>query len=150
MRTSVWANGCLSLLARLTPLKVITVGGIENDGSLWDQTTPEGNGNALGSITVSLAANEQCASSIDPNGSQTASGTSFAAPQVAGPAAYFMSFSSLQNQLERGGMTQVPLNVKNYIEQAAYYRGGGNHTLLHITWQRYWQRGGHAEERRPK
>jgi subtilisin family serine protease len=108
---------------------LITVGGIENDGSLWIDTTPEGNGPSPGSITVSLAANVQCASSTISNGVQTAKGTSFAAPQVAGIAAYFLSLPSLKAQLQQGGMSQVAQNVKNYIVQAAFRRGADSNPL---------------------
>jgi hypothetical protein len=108
---------------------LITVGGIEDDGSLWAATTPEGTGANPGSITVSLAAKGQCASSTEPHGSQEFSGTSFAAPQVAGLAAYFMSLPGLQAQLQQGGRAHVPQNVKNYIAQAAFRRRSPNNPL---------------------
>jgi subtilisin family serine protease len=105
---------------------LITVGGINNDGSLWPDTTPEGK---AGSITVSLTANVKCASSTDPNGSQQNSGTSFAAPQVAGLAAYFMSLPSLASQFQSGGIRQVAQRVKDYIVQSAYHRGSASNPL---------------------
>jgi hypothetical protein len=108
---------------------LITVGGINYDGSLWPETTPEGIGSNSGSITVSLAADVQCASNTDPNGSQQAIGTSFAAPQVAGLAAYFMSLPSLQSQFQSGGIRRVAQNVKDYIVQAAYNRPSASNPL---------------------
>lgn len=99
---------------------LITVGGIENDGTWWDSTSPKAGGN--GSITVSLAAHVTCASSGDPAGFRTQVGTSFAAPQVAGLAAYFLSLPILQARLHTGGYGRVAQNVKDYIVQAANRR----------------------------
>jgi subtilisin family serine protease len=99
--------------------ELITVGGINLDGSLWPETTiDDGSG---GSMTVSLVASDVlCAASEGTDRTDTRHGTSFAAPQVAGLAAYFMSLPSLQGTLRP---PKTPLKVKNYIVNAAFKRG---------------------------
>ncbi|KAK4694278.1 hypothetical protein P7C71_g3279, partial [Lecanoromycetidae sp. Uapishka_2] len=98
---------------------LITVGGTYNNGYLWEATRPQNGG--PGSIDIyAQAYNVTCASSTDPHGSRIDSGTSFAAPAVAGLAAYFLQLPELQGQLNVPG--QVAMNVKKYLIQRAYER----------------------------
>ena len=94
---------------------LITVGGTYNNGYLWEETRPIAGG--AGSIDIYAQADQiHCASSTDPNGFVVKDGTSFAAPAIAGLAAYFLSLPALRAQLT------TPQAVKNYIVQQGYER----------------------------
>ena len=105
--TSCWNNDIITVVAagndgllgrsldESTPQKVgtannglITVGGVKNNGVLDLQTTYRAG--LLGSMTVYAVSKNVVTADFNNNaGSLTAQGTSFAAPAVAGLAAYF-------------------------------------------------------------
>lgn len=93
---------------------LITVGGTDADGNLWKGTTPDlGRGGSI--TTYAQAFHVVMASGVQgaaANAEQTDDGTSFAAPAVAGLAAYFFSITSLASQWHAGTIAQ---DVKNYI-----------------------------------
>ncbi|KAF2721518.1 hypothetical protein K431DRAFT_346376 [Polychaeton citri CBS 116435] len=97
---------------------LITVGGVNAKGALSIQTTFDaGKG---GSITVyALAESVDVATHTDNSGSLQRGGTSFAAPAVAGLAAYFASLPSLDARWIEG---QVAVQMKRYISEYAYVR----------------------------
>ncbi|KAK3049051.1 hypothetical protein LTR09_009705 [Extremus antarcticus] len=102
---------------------LITVGGIQNDGSIWPQSVRQG---TRGSLTISaVSAALTCASNQDVSGTQQRDGTTFAAPQVAGLVAYFMSIPSLYSQFSAGGAKGVPAAVKKYLTDVGYSRAAG-------------------------
>jgi subtilisin family serine protease len=75
---------------------LITVGGVEMDGSLFTLTNPDlGLG---GSISIYAPARDVlCASTDSDSAFKSVSGTSVAAPAVAGMAAYFFSLQELDS-----------------------------------------------------
>ncbi|KAF1981896.1 subtilisin-like protein [Aulographum hederae CBS 113979] len=98
---------------------LITVGGLRRDGSLWPHTTPDDHV-LTGSMTLYAQAEDVVRADADSlRGSVTESGTSFAAPAVAGLAAYFLSLPSLQGKFRPGS---VSTDVKKYLVQHAYQR----------------------------
>lgn len=96
---------------------LITVGGTDRDGNLWKGTTPDlGNG---GSITTYAQAYQVEVASGGLGYSHTVDGTSFAAPAVAGLAAYFFGIKSLANQWQTNS---IPQNMKDYITSKHWQR----------------------------
>ena len=97
---------------------LITVGSVHVDGVLDTQTTLDANQG--GSITVYAVSQPVVVASKDDNrATLTESGTSLAAPAVAGLAAYFASLTSLDEQWKQGS---VATDMKNYIKTSAYVR----------------------------
>ena len=80
---------------------LITVGGVEMDGSLFTLTNPDlGMG---GSISIYAPARDVlCASTGSDSATRLVSGTSVAAPAVAGMAAYFFSLQELDSNWPAG------------------------------------------------
>lgn len=76
----------------------IVVGGTYHDGSIWESTTPPGArpGSPASDATISVWAQADDVYTCDANGAPDAmrlrEGTSFAAPQVAGLAAYMLMY----------------------------------------------------------
>jgi hypothetical protein len=85
---------------------LITVGGVERDGSLFTASNPDlGNG---GSISIYAAAREVLVATPDSDTSTgMLDGTSLAAPAVAGMAAYFFSLSDLNANWPQGNIARA-------------------------------------------
>lgn len=85
---------------------LITVGGLEKDGSLYPDTTSDrGNGGAL---TVYAAARDVLTASPEGDSATILStGTSVAAPAVAGMAAYFFSIADLDANWPEGSVARA-------------------------------------------
>lgn len=85
---------------------LITVGGLEKDGSLYKDTTPDrGNG---GSLSIYAAARDVKVASHQGDAEfTTGTGTSLAAPAVAGMASYFFSISQLDANWPQGSVAQA-------------------------------------------
>jgi hypothetical protein len=105
-------------LATITPQnygtaanQLITVGGVADTGVFADRTTRDlGTG---GSISVYALSESVVGASYQSNtGTMSQDGTSFAAPAVAGLAAYFGALPSLSSQFTAGNVAQ---QMKNYI-----------------------------------
>jgi hypothetical protein len=94
------------------------VGGVESNGMLYDITTfDRGIG---GSISVYAVSKDVSAAKFDTiTGVVTYPGTSFAAPAVAGLAAYFASLPSLADQFPDHSVATA---MKQYIIRHAYQR----------------------------
>jgi subtilisin family serine protease len=106
-------NGAPASLGRTTPQNLgttdnalITVGGVEKDGSLFRDSNPNlGDG---GSITLYAAARDVLVANIGSDtDTTTATGTSMAAPAVAGMAAYFFSLSELDANWPQGNVARA-------------------------------------------
>lgn len=106
-------NDAPTSLSMITPQNLgttdnalITVGGVEKDGSLFTLTNPDlGNG---GSITIYGAAREVLVASTDSDtATTTVDGTSVAAPAIAGMAAYFFSLSELDANWPDGNIARA-------------------------------------------
>ena len=97
---------------------LITVGGVDKDGVLHDITTLDAHSG--GSISVYAMSKDVVGADYKTNsGSITEDGTSFAAPAVAGLAAYFASLPNLGNQWTQGSVATA---MKAYIVKYAYVR----------------------------
>jgi hypothetical protein len=104
---------------------LIVVGAVDNVGN----TATFSQGGPL--LHVSAPGNKiTCANST--GGSKTGSGTSYAAPQVAGLIAYFMSLPG--NGLGSIGSGQIPGNVKNLLISSASYprKSGGDNVIWNM------------------
>jgi len=106
-------NDAPTSLAMVTPQNLgttdnalITVAGVERDGSLFVDSNPDlGTG---GSITVYAAARLVLVASTDSDTSTTMlNGTSLAAPAVAGMAAYFFSLPELDSNWPQGSIARA-------------------------------------------
>ena len=106
-------NDAPTSLAMVTPQNLgttdnalITVAGVERDGSLFTNSNPVlGTG---GSITVYAAAREVLVASTDSDTSTTMlTGTSLASPAVAGMAAYFFSLPELDANWPQGSIARA-------------------------------------------
>jgi hypothetical protein len=106
-------NQAPTSLAMVTPQNLgttdnalITVGGVEKDGSLFTDSNPDlGTG---GSITIYAAARQVLVASIDSDTATTmADGTSVAAPAIAGLSAYFFSLSELDANWPAGNIARA-------------------------------------------
>jgi len=106
-------NDAPTSLAMITPQNqgttdngLITVAGVERDGSLFTDSNPDlGTG---GSITIYAAARSVLVASTDSDTSTTTlDGTSLAAPAVAGMAAYFFSLSELDANWPQGSVARA-------------------------------------------
>lgn len=86
--------------------RLITVGGVEKNGILFSPTCPNlGNG---GSLTIYAAARDvKCAGQTADDAFTTGTGTSLAAPAVAGMAAYFFGISKLDDLWPAGRVAQA-------------------------------------------
>lgn len=116
-------EGFLSTLGETIPQRLgspgnalLLVGGVEQNGRYWAGTTDEEGG----TIDISaVAVNVEV-----PHGSNAGYlqgiGTSFAAPQVAGLAAYFLSSPALASQLQVQG--QVAMRMKNFLIDGSFPR----------------------------
>ena len=126
--------GCLG-----TPTNpLITVGAANLDGTRWEGTTQE----TGGSITTWAPGHDIKCPANEDSGFQVRHGTSLAAPQIAGLAAYFMSLG--QDELPREPLTsdefarmpfqgpnlhikgKVSQSVKDYIHTMGYRRSPDN------------------------
>jgi hypothetical protein len=106
-------NQAPTSLAMITPQNLgtadnalITVGGVEKDGSLFTDSNPDlGTG---GSISIYAAARQVLVASIASDTATTmADGTSLAAPAVAGMSAYFFSLSELNANWPQGSIARA-------------------------------------------
>ena len=106
-------NDAPTSLAMVTPQNLgttdnalITVAGVERDGSLFTNSNPDlGTG---GSITVYAAARLVLVASTESDTSTTMlNGTSLAAPAVAGMAAYFFSLPGLDANWPQGSIARA-------------------------------------------
>ena len=100
-------------LDRITPQNLgttdnglITVGGVEKNGALFPDTNPDlGSG---GSISIYAAARDVLVAGIDSDSATTeVTGTSLAAPAVAGMAAYFFSLQELDANWPGGSVARA-------------------------------------------
>lgn len=106
---------------------LITVGGVDASGFLWAKTTPDLGQGQGGSISLYAQAYQLTLASGDPNAGADGTvsnqeGTSFAAPAVAGLAAYFFSLPSLSGEWHAGSIAQ---NMKDYLVAQAWQRQDG-------------------------
>ncbi|KAF9876860.1 hypothetical protein CkaCkLH20_05706 [Colletotrichum karsti] len=117
---------------------LITVGGVHADGTLWHNSEPEGrstegvdaNSGGRGSVTVYAQSKDVIACNGDPSdtvGTTPRDGTSFAAPAVAGLAAYFLGhpyysgiFTHDASALPEHG--SVGLRMKNFLQVWASFQ----------------------------
>lgn len=106
-------DGVSSFLDQTTPQNLgtsdnalITVGALEKDGSLYTDTTPDrGNG---GSISIYAPGRDVTAASKDSDdGTTPTTGTSVAAPAIAGMAAYFFSIAQLDRNWPEGSVAEA-------------------------------------------
>jgi hypothetical protein len=95
---------------------LITVGGVENHGVLAPRTTF--NGGRGGSITVyAVSENVVGASRTGKSGTAVDSGTSLAAPAVAGLAAYFASLPYLAHEWGERCTISWPMRTSEWTER---------------------------------
>lgn len=106
----------------ITDNALITVGGVERDGSLFTDGNPDlGDG---GSITLYAAAREVLVASTDSDTSTTTlTGTSLAAPAVAGMAAYFFALPELNANWPQG---EVARAMKQFLVLSARIQRNNN------------------------
>jgi hypothetical protein len=97
---------------------LITVGGVDKNGVF--ATTTSFNAGKGGSLTVYAVSEDVVGADWESNaGSMTDSGTSFAAPAVAGLAAYFASLPILDHEWTKD---HAATDMKSYIANFAYRR----------------------------
>jgi subtilisin family serine protease len=122
-------NDAPTSLAMVTPQNqgttdnaLITVAGVERDGSLFTDSNPDlGTG---GSITIYAAARLVLVASTDSDTSTTTlSGTSLAAPAVAGMAAYFFSLPELDANWPQGSVARA---MKQFLVLSARIQRNNN------------------------
>ena len=101
---------------------LITVGGVEKNGALFTDTNPDlGSG---GSISIYAAARDVlCASTDSDSATKLVTGTSVAAPAVAGMAAYFFSLQELDSNWPAG---QVARAMKQFFFLSARIQRNNN------------------------
>lgn len=130
-----WGETLGASVEKLTPQNwghpnnpLITVGGVKRDGALWPESSFDvGKG---GSITVyAVAENVHGANAYRDGIPRVDSGTSFAAPAVAGLAAYFASLPSLAAEWRPG---QVALDMKRYIAKHAVQRRNPSYNITEL------------------
>lgn len=85
-------------------------------------------------LTVSAPGENVICASRNSDGYLRASGTSYAAPIVAGLAAYLMSLGKYHDRIYGGSVAQVPYNMKKLIQELAYVRLGGTEPVVYNGW----------------
>lgn len=113
--------GTVGFPASLSPqLPIIVVGSTDDDG-IQVATSSRGH-----QVTVSAPGLVLCADNEAGVTFQYTSGTSFAAPAVAGLAAYYLSVHDIGSMLRNRPTELIPQAVKDYIVKTAYVRPGSN------------------------
>lgn len=113
--------GTVGFPASLSPqLPIIVVGSTDDDG-IQLPTSSRGH-----QVTVSAPGQVLCANNQPGGQYQIVSGTSFAAPAVAGLAAYYLSLHDVGPMLRNRPTELIPKAVKDYIVKTAYVRPGSN------------------------
>jgi subtilisin family serine protease len=116
-------------LDRITPQNLgttanglITVGGVEKNGALFPDTNPDlGSG---GSISIYAAARDVLVAGIDSDSAMAeVTGTSLAAPAVAGMAAYFFSLQELDANWPDGSVARA---MKQFFALSARVQRNNN------------------------
>ena len=101
---------------------LITVGGVEKNGALFADTNPDLDSG--GSISIYAAARDVLCASIDSDSAtKSVSGTSVAAPAVAGMAAYFFSLQELDSNWPDGSVARA---VKQFFALSARVQRNNN------------------------
>lgn len=112
-------SGHINVPASFSPnIPIISVGSVNvvGDPSLFSPSGP--------SITISAPGDHiQCATGKGVRGSHIRSGTSLAAPAVAGLVAYFLSLPDIGPML-RQSQNSIPQAVKQYLIDIGYVRSG--------------------------
>lgn len=107
-------------------LPMINVGAVYHNGT----TGSVSQGGPLLTVTA-IGLNIACAHYLLPGTAfQVGSGTSYAAPAVAGLAAYLLSVEKYQFQLHAGGIGALPRNMIALIKSLAYVRPGGTDPVI--------------------
>ncbi|KUM65355.1 hypothetical protein ACN42_g1691 [Penicillium freii] len=91
---------------------IITVGGVNEDGQIWEHSTSQGSGG--GSLTV-FAQSENLEMDVPFVGVRKVHGTSYSAPAVAGLAAYYLGIPDTKKLFTSGSVSTM---VKSYIKTA--------------------------------
>lgn len=113
--------GTVGFPASLSPqLPIIVVGSTDDDG-IQQATSSRGH-----QVTVSAPGLVLCANNEPGGHYEFVSGTSFAAPAVAGLAAYYLSVHDIGSMLRNRPTELIPQAVKDYIVKTAYVRPGSN------------------------
>ena len=118
-------GGPVGFPASLSPqLPIIVVGSTDVDGIQFPTSSrgPQ--------VTVSAPGYVLCADNAPGVHYQTVSGTSFAAPAVAGLAAYYLSLPDTGPKLRNRPTEMISQAVKDYIVETAYVRPGS--TVLSV------------------
>lgn len=100
-------------------LPIITVGSVDPATGVRRPSSP---GGPL--ITIYAPGLVKCASPTTPGG-RVKDGTSYAAPMVAGLAAYYFSLPDLGDMMRNNPTSAIPGLMKGYIIDKAYVRQGG-------------------------
>lgn len=122
-------NSFPAVLAATLP--IITVGAVDINGETWWKTS----GGNLMTVTAP-GVNVQCAG-LKTDITMEITGTSFAAPAVAGLAAYLLSVEKFQAVLKGNGkVSERAQNMKDLIVSLAYIRGFGSQKSVYngIDW----------------
>ncbi|KAI8304365.1 hypothetical protein K4K61_006218 [Colletotrichum sp. SAR11_59] len=119
---------------------LITVGGVNADGTLWFNSEPEGksatgngqgtNAGAVGSVTVYAQSSGVTVCNGDPGdkaGTISQDGTSFASPAVAGLVAYFLGHPHYSQYFTHSPSTSsdyrsVGIRMKNFLQVYASFQ----------------------------
>ncbi|KAH9226203.1 hypothetical protein K456DRAFT_58925 [Colletotrichum gloeosporioides 23] len=119
---------------------LITVGGVNADGTLWFNSEPEGksetgngqgtNAGAVGSVTVYAQSSGVTVCNGDPGdkaGTISQDGTSFASPAVAGLVAYFLGHPHysqyfIHNPSTSSDYRSVGIRMKNFLQVYASFQ----------------------------
>lgn len=100
-------------------LPIITVGSVDPETGVRRPTSP---GGPL--VTIYAPGLVKCASPTT-SGGRVKDGTSYAAPMVAGLAAYYFSLPDLGDMIRNNPTSAIPGVMKGYIIDKAYVRQGG-------------------------
>lgn len=115
---------------------LITVGGVIADGSVSTITRlPTDDG---GSMTVYGISDDVWVANYRNDGLEALTGTSFAAPAVAGLAAYYAGLPSIADEFPAGNIAQT---MKNYIAGNAVIRNSNPSQNLPAEYQQYFPAG---------
>ncbi|KAF6823243.1 tri m 2 allergen [Colletotrichum musicola] len=114
---------------------LITVGGVNPDGTLWHDSEPEGqdwwganeaNDGRVGSVTVYAQGSDVVScngDSADSVGTSSRIGTSFASPAVAGLVAYFLGHPDWSRGFEYAtDSTSVGIRMKTFLREMASFQ----------------------------